>query len=273
VGRLNYALYKVDQPGREWRPLQDTADVAPVLRNTDQAWANWRRDQQDYYREGALLWLEADMKIRTLSGGRKSLDDFAALFFGATSSGKSGDTAPGVFPYEFADVVETLNAVSPYDWASFWTERLNTLSLKPPTTGLVQAGYNYVQSDVMSEEEASFITSSHMSDMLHSLGFFVLPDGTLQDVWMHSAAYIAGLGPGDKLTSVNGVTYTPETLAKAVRDAKTSGQPTILKVLRDDESHTFKLKYFGGEKYAVLQRNGNPDTLTAGILVPRAPVH
>ena len=170
-------------------------------------------------------------------------------------------------------MVEALNVVAPYDWAGFWTERLNTLSLKPPTTGLVQAGYNYIQSDAMSEDEASFIRPSHMSDMLHSLGFFVLPDGTLQDVWMHSPAYIAGLGPGDKLTSVNGVTYTPETLAKAVRDAKAGGHRTILTALRDDESHTFTLEYFGGEKYAVLQRNGNPDTLTTGILVPRAPVH
>ena len=34
--------------------------------------------------------------------------------------------------------------------------------------------------------------------MVHSLGFFVPPDGSLRDVWMHGPAYDAGLGPGDK---------------------------------------------------------------------------
>lgn len=272
VSLFDYAVYMTDRPGREWRSLQGTADVASILRNTDAAWANWRRDQQDYYREGALLWLETDMKIRSLSAGAKSLDDFAALFFSPTTE-KERKRIPGVLPYEFADVVRALNEVTPYDWASFWTERLNSLAPKPATAGLEQAGYTYSEGEIMSDAEASFIKPAHMSDMLHSLGFFVLPDGTLQDVWMHSPAYSAGLGPGDKVTAVNGEAYNPDVLAKAVRDAKSNGNSITLTVLRDDESHTFVIDYHGGERYATLRRNGRTDVLTTGILLPIPSAH
>ena len=116
----------LDAPGRTWRPLQDTADSLPVLRDADPTYSTWRRGV-DYYQEGAVLWLEADMTIRRLSGGKRSLDDFSARFFSATPAGKAGDTGPSVFPYHFEDVVRALNETQPYDWATFWTTRLNAL--------------------------------------------------------------------------------------------------------------------------------------------------
>ncbi|MGB0035625.1 MAG: hypothetical protein WBP79_09145, partial [Candidatus Acidiferrales bacterium] len=47
------------RPGRDWRPLQDTADAAPFLYDAGGSWANWRRGT-DFYDEGALLWLDVD---------------------------------------------------------------------------------------------------------------------------------------------------------------------------------------------------------------------
>ena len=35
-------------PGREWRPTEDTAVAASILRDVNPAWSNWRRGQ-DYY--------------------------------------------------------------------------------------------------------------------------------------------------------------------------------------------------------------------------------
>ena len=44
-------------------------------------WLDWQRSE-DYYSEGELIWLDADTLIRQLSGGKRSLDDFARSFFG-----------------------------------------------------------------------------------------------------------------------------------------------------------------------------------------------
>jgi predicted metalloprotease with PDZ domain len=268
LDRFDQAVYQVDQPGRLWRPVQDTADASSILRGSDTAWSSWRLTQ-DYYHEGALLWLEADTKIRQLTHGQKSLDDFAALFLGANPAGHLGDTGPGVFTYTFNDLVQALNTITPYDWAHFWTTKLNALTPKPPTAGLEAAGYTYADGGAMVPDEAAFMKATHMAEMYHSLGIFVLPDGTLRDVWMNSPAYKAGLGPGDKLTAINGQPYSSDALVQVVSDSKTTKNPIVLTAVRDGETATYNLEYHGGGKYAVLQRNANPDLLTTTILQPR----
>ncbi len=49
----------VSQPGRSWRPLQDTADAAPFLYVAGGGWAGWRRQQPNgvpaFYGEGTLI--------------------------------------------------------------------------------------------------------------------------------------------------------------------------------------------------------------------------
>ena len=72
----------VSAPGRTWRPLQDAADSAPFLYTAGGGWSGWRRQTAgglpSFYAEGTLIWLEADVTIRTLTNGRKTLDDFCA---------------------------------------------------------------------------------------------------------------------------------------------------------------------------------------------------
>ena len=68
-----------NRPGRSWRPLQDANDEAQLLYNTRPDWNSWRRDV-DFYDEGYLIWLEADVMIRQLTSGTKSLDDFCKIF-------------------------------------------------------------------------------------------------------------------------------------------------------------------------------------------------
>ena len=93
---------------------------------------------EDYYSEGALVWLEADQIIRAGTAGRKGLDDFARAFFGI----RDGDW--GVVTYEFDDVVAALNAVYPYDWASFLKTRIEPPGQPAPLAGIEQAGYRLV---------------------------------------------------------------------------------------------------------------------------------
>ena len=52
-----------------------------MLRAFDVGWYSLRRGQ-DYYDEGALIWLRADVIIREQTQGRRSLDDFLRSFFG-----------------------------------------------------------------------------------------------------------------------------------------------------------------------------------------------
>ena len=84
------------QKGREWRPLQDTADTAQLLYSASGGW-NARRRSVDFYDEGELIWLEADVLIRTRTGGAHRLDDFVRAFFG---DGRTGPIDPATVPGE-----------------------------------------------------------------------------------------------------------------------------------------------------------------------------
>ncbi len=193
------------RPGRTWRDLQDTATAAQTLYSTTNEWDNWRRSV-DYYPEGELLWLDVDTTIRKLSGGKHSLDEFAARFLG-----KGGKTPPEVVPYDFADIVSNLNAVFPYDWAAFLNERLTTKSPHAPLNGIVNGGYQIEYRDTPNEYGRAVETRDHGVNAWYSLGF-ATGDGAIRDVLVGSPAYKAGLGPGMKLVAINGRKASEELL-------------------------------------------------------------
>ncbi len=56
-------------PGREWRPLEDTTFQPIVTPRRPLSWVSWQRTE-DYYTEGALLWLDVDTRLRELTRGR-----------------------------------------------------------------------------------------------------------------------------------------------------------------------------------------------------------
>ena len=128
-------------PGREWRSTEDTAIAASVLRGGNQAWSNWRRGQ-DYYDEGQLVWLDADTLIRKLTNNQKSLDDFQHIFLG-----KGGNTGPLIVTYTFDELVQDLNAVAPYDWATFLREQIVKITPHADLAGIERGGYKLVYAD------------------------------------------------------------------------------------------------------------------------------
>ena len=89
-------------PGRQWRPLQDTADAAVFLFDAGADRQNWRRGT-DFYDEGMLVWLDIDDTIRRLTHDQKSLNDFCRIFYGGTSG------RPDLKPYAFEDIAAALN--------------------------------------------------------------------------------------------------------------------------------------------------------------------
>src|SRR5581483_2444655 len=126
-----------NRPGRVWRDVEDTTYQPIVTARRALSWLSWERTE-DYYPEGALIWLDVDTKIRELSGDKRSLDDFARAFFGAPYG------ALGPVTYTFADVVHALNDVVAYDWEKFLTQRLHSHGPGAPIEGLARGGWKLV---------------------------------------------------------------------------------------------------------------------------------
>ena len=249
--------------GRTWRPLQDTARSVQILRMVGPEWGSWRRGL-DYYPEGELIWLEVDTRIRQLTQGKRSLDDFCHKFHGGQ------DSSPRVVPYTFEDVVHTLNDVAPFDWASMLRERLNTTQPRAPLGGIENGGWKLVYDAHPNTFTGLSEKANKTTDLSFSLGFWVRKEGEIGDVIPGSPAYAAGLGPGMKLIAVNGRHWSGGLLKEALRTAQTQHQPIELIVENKEHIGTYSIAYFDGERYPHLQRvESSPDLLTP-ILAARA---
>ncbi len=247
--------------GRDWRPLVDTAVEAQVLYESRHEWQDRRRGT-DFYNEGGLVWLDADVTIRRLTHGAKSLDDFCHLFHG----GRGG---PELVPYDFDDVVRALNAVAPYDWAGFLRERIERVQPQPPLGGLTGAGWELAWSDTMSEVMRATEDRDESLEESASIGVHLDKDGRITDVVPGSPADRAGLAPGNTLVAVDGRRWSREILRDAIR-ATRERHRLELTVWSQDELRTAHLEYSGGLRYPVLHRiPGTPDVL-ASIFAPHA---
>jgi predicted metalloprotease with PDZ domain len=241
-------------PGRTWRNLQDTADAAPQLYFSPQAWHSWRRGV-DFYEEDTLNWLWVDVIIRQQSKGAKTIDDFCHLFHGAPSTG------PALKTYTFDDVVNTLNEVVPYDWRGFWTERLTNHGPGAPLGGIDGSGWKLAYDEFPSEMDRG--SREHYIDVAYSIGLELRDDGTIVDTTEGMPAAVAGIGPGMKLIAVNGRQYSPDVLRSALKAGKGGTAPLELLIENTDYYKTYKLDYHGGERYPHLVRDeSKPDLLT-----------
>jgi len=254
-------------PGREWRNLQDTADAAPELYFSSEAWHSWRRSV-DFYEEGTLDWLWADVIIRQQSKGKKSLDDFCHLFHGAPNTG------PMVKTYTFDDVVAALNDIVPYDWRGFWTDRLGNHGPGAPLGGIEGSGWKLVYDENPSEMESAAMSAERAASATYSLGLELREDGTITDTVEGMPAAMGGIGPGMKLVAVNGRRFAGESsrgevLREALRAAKTSSAPIELLIENTDYYRTYKIDYHGGEKYPHLVRDESKPDLLSDILKAR----
>ena len=244
------------RPGRTWRDLQDTAVAAQILYDTSPQWDNWRRSV-DYYQEGELIWLEADTIIRKLTRDKKSLNDFCASF-----EGLGGNTPPKVVPYNFDDVVAALNAVAPYDWTSFFHERLTSKSPHAPLGGIENGGYRIVYTDQPSEFIQAREAATGDADAWWTLGIDITSDGHIDDVLVGSVSDKAGLGPGMQIVAVNGRQYTASLLSDAVASAKGTKEPIELIMVNTGYYKVVKIDYHDGLRFPHLERiQGTPDRL------------
>jgi len=249
------AAEMAEHAGRTWRPLIDTAVGAQILYGSPQAGVSWRRST-DYYPEGTLIWLDVDMTIRSLTSGKKSLNDFCRVFYGG-SSGR-----PELHPYNFDDVVKALNSVVAHDWRSFLDQRLTSLSPTPPLGGIEQAGWSLVYNDQPNLAIARVEHLGHSADLNDSLGFTARNDGRIGDVIPNSPAAQAGIVSGSQIIAVDGRKFSTEELRDVVKASTAGTQPIELIVESGGFYTTKRIAYHGGIRYPHLERvTGKPDLL------------
>lgn len=244
--------------GRSWRNLADTLYDPIIGRNAPLPWPNWQRGG-DYYPEGPLLWLDIDTRIRELSNGARSLDDFARRFFGMAAAGSE----PQV--YDFDAVVTALNAVQPYDWASLLTAHLT--GHNAPLGGIERGGWRLVYRDTQSAFGAALEAKAGGPDLSYSLGFAVGSGALLVNVQWGSPAFEAGLTIGTQLVAVDNVPYQADELKRAVATA-TAGRPLSLLVLHADRYREIQMQYQGGLRYPHLERTDTSHDRLGKILAP-----
>jgi predicted metalloprotease with PDZ domain len=263
------AAVMAHQTGRAWRPLIDTTMAAQLGYGSPAAWANWRR-QTDFYREGQLLWLAVDLKIRTLSHDQNSIDDFARRFFGVDNGSFITHT------YTFDDIVSSLNAVQPCDWAGFLHNWLDGTGQEVPLlSGIDASGWRLDYSDQPSryqnavENVGEGELEMHGVNAMFSVGLFLDSRGKVVDVLWNGPAFKAGLAPGMELLAVDGHPFSAGVLRGEIAQAQKDGRPLQVTAKSDGATGVYTLDYSGGLKYPHLVRVPGTTDYLQQILAPR----
>lgn len=234
------------RPGSEWRTLFDTTRDPIIAARDPLPWPSWQRSE-DYYSEGALIWLDVDTRIRELSGDMRSLNDFAQLFFGQNEGSFATDT------YVFEDLVGLLNELAPYDWAGYFHTQLEQTREGTPLDGLGRGGYALIFRDTPNAYAKGSTALSGLIDLSFSIGLKVSQDGTLQDVAWGGPGFEAGLTIVTQILAVNGRAFSPDVLEDAVA-ATAHDKPLDLLVKKKQQLRSVMISYTGGLRYPHLER-------------------
>lgn len=246
--------------GSAWRPLSDTTRDPIIAARAPLPWPSWQRSE-DYYTEGALIWLDVDTRLRELSGEERSLDDFARTFFRAEEGNWTTST------YTFRDVMAALDRLAAFDWAGFFDEMLHRVTPEAPLGGLERGGYRLVYREEPSAYQENKEAIFGSTNLLFSIGLLLKGDGTITEVLWDSPAFRAGLTAGSTILGVNGRTYSSDEIKRAIA-AAAGGEP-IEVLVKDGKRHlTARIACQAGHRFPHLERlAGIPDRLGA-ILDP-----
>ena len=248
--------------GRSWRSLENTSRAAQILYFAPSEWTSYRRGT-DFYPESVLIWLEADVTVRKLTGGQRSLDDFCRTFLGGP------EVMPVVKTYNFDDLVTAMNEVAAYDWRSFFLERLQSVDAHAPLGGLGGGGWQLTYNDEPNQMIAASQAAARPADYTASIGVVVKADGTVEDAIPGMPAYQCGVRPYTRVLAVNGRQFSIEELNKALAESKTQTGMIVLLVSNAGFVESHEIDYHGGPRYPHLVRNEAAPDFLGEILKPR----
>jgi predicted metalloprotease with PDZ domain len=249
--------------GRTWRSLENTSRAAQILYFAPSEWTSYRRGT-DFYPESVLVWLDADVTIRKLTDGRRSLDDFCRTFLGGS------DVMPVIKTYNFEDLVTAMNDVAAYDWRSFFLERLQSVDAHAPLGGLTGGGWHLTYNDEPNQMIAASQATPGPVDYTSSIGVLIKPDGTVQDAIPSMPAYQSGVRPYTRILAVNGRQFSTEELNKTLAESKTRTGPITLLISNAGFVESHDIDYHGGTRHPHLTRDEATRDFLSEILKPRA---
>lgn len=255
------------QPGRDWRSVEDTGFDPVFASRKPKPYSSLARSE-DYYTEGALVWLEIDQILREGTGGKKSIDDFAKAFFGMNP----GDY--GQIPFEVDEIVTKLNALYPYDWAKLIDTRINQPGQPAPLNGIEKGGYKLVWKEEPNPYMKAAMDFGKGLSLANSVGISLDKDGKVTGTRWDSPAFNAGIVTGTQIMAINGTAYSADDMKKAITAAKgEKGAPLELLVKRGSRFETIKLDYKDGLRYPWLERvaPGKAPTGLDLLLTPKRP--
>jgi predicted metalloprotease with PDZ domain len=248
--------------GRDWRNLSDTTYDPIITARRPKGWVSYQRSE-DYYNEGLLIWLETDAMIRAQTGGAKGMDDFARAFFG----GEDGDFRARGFSFD--EVVATLNAVAPYDWAGFLKQRTTGKAASAPLGGINRGGYRLVYT----EEPTPFFRDKEKRaaeiDLSFSIGLTIGKGGKVNSVIWDGPAFYAGLTSAAEIVAVNGQVYSDEAMLDAISVAKGGSEPIRLIVRSGNRVRDIPVTWNGGLRYPRLEKAAAGEASLDVLLRPR----
>ena len=110
-----------------------------------------------------------------------------------------------------------------------------------------------------------------MIDLTQSIGLLLGENGRIYDVIHDGPSYMAGMGPGMKITAVNGNVYSPTILKEAIEAAQATTAPIRLIATNGTEVRTYAVDYHDGIRYPHLERDDRRPNYLDEILHPLAP--
>jgi predicted metalloprotease with PDZ domain len=245
--------------GRRWRSLEDTAVASPLLRGSSPNWNELRREQ-DYYFEGALLWLEVDAIVRDRSRGSCSLDHFCQKFLGARPSRAK------VVPYDVPEIVQILRDLVDFDWIAFLSQRTDRPLQALPVEVVGRCGYRLRYAT----EPSPFLAYQERGSVsaLDSIGLEVDGEGRIKTIVPGMIGDRSRLAPGMRVIGVNRKTFSRQRLRDALADSVALKKIELL-VAQGEDLRTVVLDYADGPRYLELVRDPTKPDLLAEILKPR----
>jgi predicted metalloprotease with PDZ domain len=255
------------ETGRDTTPLIDLTSGAPYFFEARGDYHAIRRNANDFYTEGELLWLDADTIIRERSHGARSLDTFLHAYTLPALTG------PIVKTYDRAQIEALLNETEPYDWHAFFEKYVYSVAVHPPTDELARSGWRLVYTTKPNTFVRVGEALRHSINAWYSIGATIANrSGRVTDVRENSAAWRAGLAVGETIQAIDGQAFDPDVFDYALTRAEHGGPPVTMVVSQDGWFTTLTIDYHDGPLYPHLERIANtPDMLEAIMKAHAAP--